>query len=167
MPSWLSPTARVEWKRVVPQLCKLGVITKLDQAVLAGYCQAVAEYLESTRVLNVEGLLVEQIIYARDSGKAVGARKAQHPMVAIQRSAYAIMRRFASEFGLTPASRKKLKVNSQVAGDTNPIDELIARGRRAGDFVPRRRRTNEIDQLDEPGPYASTSASAAGDNDEN
>jgi P27 family predicted phage terminase small subunit len=140
--------AKTEWKRVVPLLQNLGIITKLDQSTLAAYCQSLAEYHAATRQLIAEGSLIEQTIYARDSGKAVGTRTVPHPAVSLPKSAYNVMRRFAAEFGLTPVSRKKIKLGQTVV-ENDPIAELINRANhRSGDFVPRRRRASELDQLD-------------------
>lgn len=37
-PDWLSPEAKREWARVAPELSRLGLLTKLDMAMLAGFC---------------------------------------------------------------------------------------------------------------------------------
>ena len=38
-PAHLSPTAKAEWKRLIGQLVELGMISLLDRAALAAYCQ--------------------------------------------------------------------------------------------------------------------------------
>lgn len=44
MPTWLTPLAQAEWKRVVPDLLKLGWVHQLDMVALASYCEAVADF---------------------------------------------------------------------------------------------------------------------------
>jgi phage terminase small subunit len=41
-PQHLLPAARKEWKRIAPELEKLGLISKIDRAALALYCQEYA-----------------------------------------------------------------------------------------------------------------------------
>ena len=41
-PSWLSPEAREEWRRLAPELTRLGLLTLLDRAALTIYCDACA-----------------------------------------------------------------------------------------------------------------------------
>lgn len=41
-PAHLSPTAKGEWKRLAGQLHRLGILSQLDRAALAAYCQATA-----------------------------------------------------------------------------------------------------------------------------
>lgn len=43
-PDWLDEDALAEWNRVVPDLLKLGLVTRLDRQVLAQYCEAVSDY---------------------------------------------------------------------------------------------------------------------------
>jgi P27 family predicted phage terminase small subunit len=51
-PAHLSPSAKAEWKRLSQMLYRLGVITMLDRAVLAGYCQAYGRWVEAERKLK-------------------------------------------------------------------------------------------------------------------
>ena len=39
-PSWLEDEAKKEWKRMSKQLEQLGILTEIDMAAFAGYCQA-------------------------------------------------------------------------------------------------------------------------------
>jgi phage terminase small subunit len=41
-PSWLEPEAKKEWKRMAKTLEAIGVLTQVDKAAFAGYCQAYA-----------------------------------------------------------------------------------------------------------------------------
>ena len=43
-PSWLSKTAKEEWKRILPQLLNIDIVGNLDLANIAGYCQAYSNY---------------------------------------------------------------------------------------------------------------------------
>ncbi|MDE6318892.1 MAG: P27 family phage terminase small subunit, partial [Lachnospiraceae bacterium] len=39
-PAWLEGEAKKEWKRMAGQKEKLGILTEIDMAAFAGYCQA-------------------------------------------------------------------------------------------------------------------------------
>ena len=58
-PGWLSREAKAEWKRVVPELERLGMLAKIDRAELAAYCQSWAEYVEAAKSAQVEGAVIE------------------------------------------------------------------------------------------------------------
>jgi phage terminase small subunit len=51
-PAHLSPSAKAEWKRLAHMLHRLGVITELDRAALAAYCQAYGRWVEAERKLK-------------------------------------------------------------------------------------------------------------------
>ena len=63
-PSWLSPVAKREWKRVTPELARLGLLTKLDRNILAGYCAAYALWQQTQEVLSKQGT-----VYVTTKGK--------------------------------------------------------------------------------------------------
>ena len=99
-PAFLLPAARREWKRVAAELEQLGLLTQVDMAALAGYCQSYARWAEAERALRVHGLVMET-----PSGYAQ-----QRPEVSISQKERQLMRAFAAEFGLSPSSRGRLSV---------------------------------------------------------
>ena len=96
-PSHLSGPARTEWKRLAPELDKLGLLRRIDRAAFAAYCEAYATWVEAKKLIKAHGL-----IYARE-----GLLK-KNPAVDIARDAMVQIRHFAEQFGLTPASRSKV-----------------------------------------------------------
>jgi len=109
MPRWLSKEAKAEWKRIVPDLLALGVLTRVDRTALAAYCQAHAELVEATRLLEAEGRILGVPVFNK-AGDQTGTVKKAHPAVRLQRDAFARVKVFLGEFGLTPATRAKLAV---------------------------------------------------------
>ncbi len=99
-PSWLDGAAKREWRRIVPELERLGLLTKVDRACLAGYCQAWSEFKAATELIQKEGRVVSGPIRP-------------HPAVAMQRSAWSAIQQFATRFGLDPADRLKVETNAQ------------------------------------------------------
>jgi P27 family predicted phage terminase small subunit len=119
MPSWLSAEAKAEWRRVVPELARIGVLVVLDRAAIACYCTAYAEFVQATRTLEKEGHVIDSPITSRKrvtvDGKAewetvvIGYRQVPHPAVRMQRTALTLARQFAAEFGLSPLSRPRIQ----------------------------------------------------------
>lgn len=99
-PAWLSVEAKREWRKMTPELERLGLLTVIDGAALAGYCQAYARWKQAEALLDREGLVI-----TTQSGYSQ-----PHPAVAIAQKSLALVRAFCSEFGLTPAARSSLHV---------------------------------------------------------
>lgn len=79
-PMWLLPEAKREWRRLGPELDRLGLMTTADRSAFAGYCQAWARWIEAEKA---------------DSGNEQD-RTFRRLMMVIQR------------FGLSPVDRARL-----------------------------------------------------------
>ncbi len=111
-PAWLDSEAKKEWKRMSKSLEAIGILTKVDTASFAGYCQAYARWKEAEEFLTKHGT-----IFKTPSGYIQ-----QVPQVSIAQTYLKIMKDFCSEFGLTPASRTRLHVD--IEGDNKSVDEM-------------------------------------------
>jgi len=118
-PSWLEPEAKKEWRRMSKQLEELGVLTQVDAAAFAGYCQAYARWKEAEEFLSKHGT-----IFKTPSGYIQ-----QVPQVSIAQTYLKIMKDFCSEFGLTPSSRSRINVNSEVTETDDLMEKML---RKAG-----------------------------------
>lgn len=98
-PKWLKGEAKKEWDRIAPKLDKLGLLTNVDTAALAGYCQAYARWVEAETFINKHGM-----VFQTPSGYIQ-----QVPHVAIAQKYLVIMSGFLGKFGLSPADRVGLK----------------------------------------------------------
>lgn len=110
-PDFLGPEAGMEWRRVVPELERMGLMTLIDGAALAGYCQSYARWIECEKVITDEGFSYET--FSAQGGRMVRAR----PEVRMGQAYLDAVRKFATEFGFTPASRSRVSVPDQ-ADDT-------------------------------------------------
>ncbi len=111
-PAWLDPEAKAAWKRLVPILDRMRVLTVADGDQLAVLCQAIAE-VEQTTIALKEGLT-----FKTEKGY-VG----QHPAVAIRHGAMRIIRAVGGEFGLSPAARVRL-ITPELREDQTIADLL-------------------------------------------
>ena len=58
-PKWLEPEAKKEWRRLSKQLEQIGVLTEVDQAAFASYCQAYARWKEAEEFMTQHGTIVK------------------------------------------------------------------------------------------------------------
>lgn len=97
-PAHLMPTAKAEWKRLARELDALGILSNLDRAALAAYCQAYGRWVEAERKLaDTPSLLKTPSGYVQPS-----------PYIAIVNRQLELMHKFMSELGLSPASRSRV-----------------------------------------------------------
>ncbi|PAP79628.1 hypothetical protein B1759_15015 [Rubrivirga sp. SAORIC476] len=115
-PTWLHKEAKREWRRIVPELVRLGLLAEVDRAALAAYCQAYATWWRMERDIDENG---DVQLNARS-----GLESAR-PQVAMRDKALDTMRRFLVEFGLTPAARTRVSAaETPKTADTNPFARL-------------------------------------------
>jgi P27 family predicted phage terminase small subunit len=112
-PNHLDEIAKEEWARVAEPLYRQGILTEVDVAVLAVYCQTWARWVHAENALAASGLLVKQR----------NGNLAQSPLLRISNRAMADMSRAAAEFGMTPSSRSRVSA-SPMGSSTNPFDDL-------------------------------------------
>jgi phage terminase small subunit len=58
-PAHLNPSAKAEWKRLCQQMHNLRIISQLDRAALAAYCQAYGRWVEAERAMKTTPLLIK------------------------------------------------------------------------------------------------------------
>jgi P27 family predicted phage terminase small subunit len=111
-PAWLMPEAQQEWGRIAPQLEALGLLTLVDGAALAAYCQAFARWKQAETRIVKRGLTMKT-----PNGEI------QRPEVAIAQKSVQIMKAFLTEFGLTPSSRTRLNIKPTAGKD--PMEKML------------------------------------------
>ncbi len=100
-PKHLAPVARTEWRRVARALHAMGVLTPIDRAVLAAYCQSYAKWVEAEQKFReTPPLLLSPSGYVQQS-----------PWMAIANKQLELMGRYMTELGMTPASRSRVASN--------------------------------------------------------
>lgn len=121
-PDWLNDDAKDCWKRTIPMLVRLGVLTLLDGNALAGYCDAYAKWKEATEWLNQNGF-----VFAVRGEPTIEHPKGpikcmqQWPQVSIAHNCLKVMQNLGAEFGLTPAARARLEL-PRDSGDEDKFD---------------------------------------------
>ena len=93
-PEHLAPMARAEWRRVARPLHALGLLTSIDRAALAAYCQAYARWVAAEQQLRETPAVV----------RAASGRVQPSPWIAIASKQLELMARYIGELGLTPTA---------------------------------------------------------------
>lgn len=108
-PSHLTIEAKEEWERITPLLLRYRLVTEIDTAALALYCQAYGRWKEAERKIadmrekGGDGLLV----------KAPSGYPIQNPYLAIANRAMEDCHKYLQQFGLSPSARTRVVVNLQ------------------------------------------------------
>lgn len=108
-PPHLTDDARIEWRRVVTVLFNAGLLTEMDRAALAAYCQAYGRWAQAERALSRMADNDERN-YAL-MVKNVQGNACENPLVGTARRALLDMMRCAVEFGMTPSARARVKAS--------------------------------------------------------
>ena len=129
-PAHLLPTAKAEWKRLVRELYQLGVITRLDRATLAAYCQAYGRWVDAEKKLKeTPGILKMPSGYIQ-----------MNPWLTIATKQMELMQRFAVELGMTPSSRSRVETVRRPSGLSGavprPADAYLNTCNPPGRFSP-------------------------------
>lgn len=124
-PAGISMSARKVWRRLAPELERLGVLRSTDATAFATLCRILADLYEVEAVLAREGPTeIESIIVG---GEVVGERRKPHHLSS-QRN---VLRRqflsFGAEFAMTPTARAR--VIADRPAESSRLDRLRQRAR--------------------------------------
>lgn len=117
-PVHLTDAARAEWERIVPLLINLRILSKVDTAALALYCQSYGRWqFSEAEIKKMGGALMV---------KAPSGYPIQNPYLAIANRAMEDCHRYLQQFGLSPSARTRVTVT--VQGDLFVEPETKAAG---------------------------------------
>lgn len=106
MPSYLSPDARREWKRLLPLLISRGSLTAGDAQGLALHVETFARWVNCQKQITAEGLMQTVTVLDKHGDKVT--RTKPHPCLQIAQDCERALRVSLASMGLTPQSREKI-----------------------------------------------------------
>lgn len=120
-PKGLKGIALEEWTAIASELYKLQLLSKIDHATLAAYCQSYAVWHKAVTALNAmaeRDELTEGLMIKTKAGNLI-----QNPVVGTMNKAATQMVRFAAEFGMTPSARSRISLTDGLA--QTPLARLL------------------------------------------
>jgi P27 family predicted phage terminase small subunit len=99
-PAMLSKDAKREWRKMSKRLYHLGLLTEIDVDALAILCQTWSNWCETERAIQKVGKVL-----VKPDGTLY-----KNPMVGMSVAYASQMKALIVEFGMTPSSRTKIKV---------------------------------------------------------
>ena len=112
-PDHLDERAKKEWKRQIPILRRMRVLTEADGMSLANLCQTWSTLVQAQQKLTEMGFL-----YKSPSGYIM-----QSPLLPIVNQCVDTITKLSREFGLTPASRSRIQTGASTESD--PMEDSL------------------------------------------
>lgn len=113
-PKHLDAEGRLAWRRLVPVLERMRVLTEADGIVLANLCDSYSTMVQAQKKLRETGMLL----------RTPSGYVQQNPLISIVSSSMESVNKLAREFGLTPASRSRI-YSEPPEDDMDPIERLL------------------------------------------
>lgn len=129
MPKHLGKAASKEWKRITPLLEELGLVSGLDTAALALYCQSYGRLVELETAFNAKvsakvdaGGEYAEAVFDISRGTTPSGYEQQSVIVQLIRSHREEVNRYLAHFGLSPAARARVTPSNYVQPTLPGID---------------------------------------------
>lgn len=112
-PAWLTGAQKRAWRKIVPTLAGMRVLTTADIVALETLCVSYAKWREAAEQAQVG-------VVTTPKGTVVA-----NPMIGVEIKYLANLRQLVGEFGMTPASRAGIQA---VDGDrvADPLEDILA-----------------------------------------
>jgi P27 family predicted phage terminase small subunit len=117
-PRELSQAGRREWRYAVKELAGMGLLARADRAVIAGYAQSEADYLENLAWCQQNG---STVVMRDEKGAVKWIQEA--PQWRMAQKHLEKVRQFAAELGLSPSARTRIHV--QPREKENGIEQFL------------------------------------------
>jgi P27 family predicted phage terminase small subunit len=120
-PKHLCRVAKAKWKELVGDLKRNGVLSTDTREMLVSYCTIFAKWMEAREKVEQTGLAIESV---DKMGQLVISR---NPYVSEMHKFREQLNKLLPEFGLTPASRQKLKSMNLDDKKEDPFAKIMER----------------------------------------
>jgi len=107
-PTWLSDDAKKVFRKLVKEYEHNEMLVNVDVHALAMFSDAYINYIQCCEIIDKEGLMIEQ------TNKAGATNSVPHPLLTKKKQLFEQLNKIMGEFGLSPSSRAKLAIPSQI-----------------------------------------------------
>jgi P27 family predicted phage terminase small subunit len=127
-PEHLQGRAREAWEFWSAELAAMDLDRRPDAHMLEGCCVAYEAAVDAYETIRAQGRFIAKKKLDPATNKLAITDIKTHPAVRQGNQAWALMRAFCSEFGLSPVSRMRLAIDKEDAGEADLL-ELLGRPR--------------------------------------
>lgn len=126
-PAWLNTYGKKAWKRLAPELERLGLLTVVDLEAFTAACQSYGIWVECEKFFKKKDPMTSKP-YGRTyeyTNKAGETNEIARPEVKIGQKALEHFRSFMTEFGLSPSSRAGIDVKP-TKQEKDPLENILS-----------------------------------------
>lgn len=115
-PDYFSPSAKLIWDEIVPELRAAKLLTAVDVPMLHMACEAIASYRRAAAKCDLEY-----------QGEYAGDRKSISYWEMIKSMSFKQCMNALQQFGMSPAARTRIAIQPQqtIPGIDNPADDYL------------------------------------------
>ncbi len=117
-PEDMPPEGKKAWEFLLPELKRIGVITRIDVISFRRYCQNLADWHTCQKFINDNGT---DLKIRDEEGNVTGV--VPYPQVKRKREIEVLLLRYEDLFGLNPSSRSK--VQAVIADQEDDLEKLL------------------------------------------
>ena len=117
-PVGLPQDAATEWRRIAPILSGYRLLSDLDLTALEMYCRVYARWLDAERRLEESG----ELVFRTQTGY-----ETQSAYLNIINQCFKQMQSLMGEFGMTPATRERLKAIANAPKQQDLFGDFLSR----------------------------------------
>lgn len=111
-PVHLDAEAKREWRRLAKELDDLGILTTIDKAVFASYCQAWSTWRQALKMVQKVGMVIrtKERVTEKPDGTVTrtGGVPVVNPLYKLIDAENAKMMKALIEMGMSPSSRSRV-----------------------------------------------------------
>lgn len=117
-PSYMDVTAKKEWRRLAPELFRLGLLTKVDLGTFEAYCLSYGRMVAAHKSLKKAKTMFHEY-----TNKAGATNFVARPEIAVIQKESMVIKAFCAEFGLSPSARARMEAPDILPGGAGPPKE--------------------------------------------
>lgn len=123
-PTWLDKEGKKEWKRISKDLFDLGLLTNIDLAALAIYCQTFSRWVECEKFISENGFTYEVVFVSKDGELSTTIKS--YPQVNCSQKYSGILTKYIAMFGLSPGYRGNLIATGKKEGNKSKMTGFLS-----------------------------------------
>jgi P27 family predicted phage terminase small subunit len=118
-PTWLNKEAKKIFSKIVKEFEHNELLVNVDVHALSLFCDAYVDYINCSKIIEEEGLLVEY------TNKAAETNKVPHPLLTKKKQLFDQMNKLSGEFGFSPIARARLSMPKETPKQKTKEEDMF------------------------------------------